>query len=72
MHGTAAVERFLFVGRAETLPPPLDQAAALPTLIVIGGDRAVEHAIVGAHAREDLEKLLRGDAAKPAAGKGVR
>lgn len=65
-HGTASVERFFFIGRASALPAPLDQAAALPTLVVIGGNSAVEHAIVGAHPAVDIEKLIRGDAALPA------
>lgn len=65
MHGTAAVERFIFVGKAQALPTPLDQAAALPTLVIIGPNRTVEHAVVGAHPTLDIEKLLRGDAAAP-------
>lgn len=74
MHGTASAERFLFIGGAESLPPPLDQAAALPTLVIIGANRTVEHAVVGAHPSLDIEKLLRGDAAAPAqpAAEGAR
>jgi hypothetical protein len=67
-HGTGSVERFLFVGMAASLPTPIDQAAALPTLILVGPDRKVEHAVVGAHPSDDIEKLLRGDAARAGVG----
>lgn len=65
LHGGDVTARFLFVGPVETLPAPLGQAAALPTLVVVGADGTVEHAIVGAHPTSDIEKLLRGDAARP-------
>lgn len=68
LHGTAAVERFSFVGPVTTLPAPLEQAAALPTLVIVGPDGVIEHAIVGAHPATDIEKLLRGDAARAKRG----
>jgi hypothetical protein len=74
-HAGAAAERFLFVGPVTTLPAPLDQAAAIPTLVIIGVDGTVEYAIVGAHPTSDIEKLLRGDAARTKSGprlQGVR
>ena len=74
-HAGVAAERFLFVGPVTTLPAPLDQAAAIPTLVIIGADGTVEYAIVGAHPTSDIEKLLRGDAARTKSGprlQGVR
>jgi hypothetical protein len=51
-----------------TLPAPLDQAAAIPTLVIIAADGTVEYAIVGARPGSDIEKLLRGDAARAKPG----
>jgi hypothetical protein len=67
-HAGVAAERFLFVGPVTTLPAPLDQAAAIPTLVIIAADGTVEYAIVGARPTSDIEKLLRGDAARTKPG----
>ncbi|MEY3144313.1 MAG: hypothetical protein RLY21_2806 [Planctomycetota bacterium] len=68
LHAAASAERFAYVGPIAELPAPLEQAAALPTLVIVGSDGVIEYAIVGAHPTTDIEKLLRGDAARAPRG----
>lgn len=72
LHAVGGAERFLFVGPVDTLPAPLEQAAALPTLVVVGPEGVVEQGIVGAHPTTDIEKLLRGDAARTTRGPSLQ
>jgi hypothetical protein len=66
MQGTGAAERFICVGDVDALPAPLDQAAAIPTFLVIDKEGSIEKAIVGLHPAADVEKLMGGAGALPA------
>lgn len=65
LHGLESALRFTCVGALDALPPPLDQAAAIPTFLVVDQNGAIEQAIVGLHPADDLRKLMGGAGALP-------